>query len=1035
MDAKQAVMGGVAAVVLAGAGWMVYRSQAVETLPEARKRLAAEIQAQRVAEVKAAPAPPKRLTITRTPTPSGPPPAPTFAFHPNYGKLTPLEGAALTGAPAERTDAPAAGKEPPVNGSDTAYSVSASTLQLEGPQGIVKAIRIAPDQKRFAAAGSDLKIRIWDLPAGKLQRTISGPMKTVMALAWSADGKRIAAGQRGGMIQVFDTATGKPVMDLQGHTEGINGLEYLKDGRLVSAGCDGAFRVWGPKGEVLVNEGMYPSCMLGLAVDPLGKTALVGGAEGGAHLVDIGTGKVITAIPNVHQQVWSTSFAEDGKLAVVYQAKGPVIVYDIAAGKQIKERTLGAYPQQVRMTAGGKMAAIGYGGAVTLWEPGADKVIASLRGPETTVWALDVSQDGRYVLAAGGGDASEPGTRVGADSRVHLFDMKAGKTVVAGGAVGGKVFAVDPAFHIGVMGGAGGKLSLFDPRTQQGTGELAAHEGAVVSAAFSADGKQLLTAGDDKLLKVWDVATKQEVGEIALPGAPAAAVWTGKEEVVAAVGTQLLAYQVGSGGEGRLVGKSAGGTLKFLLASADGTKLLASSAGGPVAVFATAGGAPVVLDRPTNEPLSAVYLSEDGAHAVTFDAGYGLVFFETQEGKHFEQMRQDAPKTVYALAAGPQPGEVAVYSHERGLMVFHAATGRMLAHEKHDERPGMAVAYERGGSLVVMAGEGGELRKEEMAVGQLMPWAGSRESLSITPDGKRAATQRPGGTAVDGSYVAVWDLATGALVMQAATGHKLVYDGPTAFSPDGRSVAAASLTHAMVLDTTTGKVTGQATAEKGAFKVIGMSPDGVTLAGSMVTNNGYGEQGDGEITLYDLSTGKEKRKLPRIGAPLQKIVWSPDGKRVVAVTKARDSQPQWASEEHGFYLMDAETGTLVHKFVTPGRDPAQAMYSADGKLLSLIDTVGMWQVLDASTFEPVHLRKMGHARLIAGMSEDGTVAFAGNFETPVMVWDAVKGVERTYPAHLLEYGALPFVRDGVPMVITVNGTSAMVDAYVPTEGK
>ena len=98
--------------------------------------------------------------------------------------------------------------------------------QLE-PSGIVRSIQTVPssnsvrkivwnplDNQRFAIAGFDKFIELWDVRAPRPTSKISCPTDNVDA-SWSPDGSYIAVGNYGNQLCVFDTRETKMVKKMQ----------------------------------------------------------------------------------------------------------------------------------------------------------------------------------------------------------------------------------------------------------------------------------------------------------------------------------------------------------------------------------------------------------------------------------------------------------------------------------------------------------------------------------------------------------------------------------------------------------------------------------------------------------------------------------------------------------------------------------------------------------------------------------------------------------------------------------------------------
>ncbi len=102
---------------------------------------------------------------------------------------------------------------------------------------------------------------------------------------------------------------------------------------------------------------------------------------------------------------------------------------------------------------------------------------------------------------------------------------------------------------------------------------------------------------------------------------------------------------------------------------------------------------------------------------------------------------------------------------------------------------------------------------------------------------------------------------------------RLIQD-PT-LSPDGRRLAFSALTRLYVMDLPSGSPTAILPQGKRAFQPS-WSPDGATLA--YATWSG----GEGHIEKVPASGGSPER-LTRVAAFYSDPVWSPDGKRIVAL--------------------------------------------------------------------------------------------------------------------------------------------------------
>jgi WD40 repeat protein len=161
---------------------------------------------------------------------------------------------------------------------------------------------------------------------------------------------------------------------------------------------------------------------------------------------------------------------------------------------------------------------------------------------------------------------------------------------------------------------------------------------------------------------------------------------------------------------------------------------------------------------------------------------------------------------------------------------------------------------------------------------------------ALSPDGTRfAAVTAPPGVwelAAPGQ-VRAWDTGSGQEVLRFKTGPYAYLGAALAYSPDGKSLAAASRfeTSLKLRDAASGELLLELAGQGGRLWDFAYSPDGARLASASE---------DGKVRLWDVAAGGPKggrapaRVLQGIGAPLGQVAFSADGRLVSAVRVGQD---------------------------------------------------------------------------------------------------------------------------------------------------
>jgi WD40 repeat protein/tRNA A-37 threonylcarbamoyl transferase component Bud32 len=711
-------------------------------------------------------------------------------------------------------------------------STGRTTATLREHRAVVNSMAFSPDGARLATASSDWSLKVWDAKSGTELFTLRGHGGPVRAVVYRSEGKELVSVSDDGSVKTWDAVNGPQGLRLP-VALGVFALSPNNRRLAVaSKGKDGRISVW----DTLAGD------KLAELPEPAGRVARLWFSQDSERLITAQVVAEKNEEARLLVQVWNPTTGEqllnqpEEKLAeafslasaTAFPAHAAILAgmvgipsAHVAAGAPLGSQmwighaASGGDLSQAKLAYSSDRRWVAIAGAedVKVWDSTSGRVVDIPRAAAESVETLALSSDGRWLAVSGPNRLARLGSIY---SIVEVWDVPAKQIRFL--CLGHKKVVQQMAFNAETPGMPGSllataaadlnvmvwDLSLSEAqRLNPPSGPerirstplftLAGHTQPIQSVTFSADKKRLASVSCDPEhrrgeLKIWDLATGQDVLTLPEAGTDAHFAFGGRRLVLAGVD----AVKVWDGTPGReiLTRPDAGRGVAF---SADGRWLALCGLDDSIAIWDTRGwrlshvckgqsagnddGHRQLVRRAIFSPDSRLLASasNDGT-AKVWDVGTATVRC-TFRGHHDE---------VLDLAFSPDGDRIVSASADETAKVWSAHTATEIsAFSGHTDRV-LGVGFSPDGRRVASAGDDNTVRVWDAANGKEL-FLGRHEDavnrVAFSPDGRWLAS------AGEDRCVKLWEAATGKEMRSLRAHRDSVRD--VAFTPDSKRLISA----------------------------------------------------------------------------------------------------------------------------------------------------------------------------------------------------------------------------------------------------
>lgn len=897
---------------------------------------------------------------------------------------------------------------------------------------------LSPDGRTVATGADDQTVVLWDVDTRRQLHTLRDHNAGLTCGAFSPDGKRLVTADGDSTAIVWEVASGRRIRSL-GHAEWqVCGAAYTADGRQIVTATNKQVCFWNAaSGKMLRSISAGRENIIHMAISPKADrvvTAMGDESHSSAVLWEASSGrKLQTIAAPAGKKIARVAFTPDGNAVGLIQdpdsKQSQIVVWSAETGQELRAISDPTNFSAVAFSQDGKQAAAAAYNQILLWDPATGRKTREIQGLTTSLATVAISPDASRLLLCG--MLKRPAIMVDAATRNWLYtfteqdDSKPENVQAAAFSPDGNQFVV----------AAGHSAIIRDTATGREIRRWRNKYGDVHTVSYSADGKQILGCSSTNAATIWEASSGKKLRTFeASSWIQAAAISPNGRQVVTGGGQksgELILWDVQSGEKLRTL---RGHTIPVVSVafSPDGRQVLSAASDMEGGSHNKA----ILWDVATGESVHVLSAGPKGCKAAAFsrDGRYVFTLEQKSEGMEPEGIvvwDRETGQRLRSLAGGGTGLESMALSNDGRLLLTGAYSQAIL----WDIEQGTVLNTYQGNcgeihslhftadATHLLSGSGGSEDAAlvwDVKTGHVVDSFRSRvaavRAVAFSPDGKRVAAASDG----FGGTIAIWDLTSGQIQTVLGGHGDREHIHKIAFRADGRRIAVlVGEQRIVVWDPTARRQVCVCKVPNGQILDMAFSPDGRQIAAV----GGPNPEQPGEVTLFDLASGRPADHFAAHTKAASAVAFSPDGrqmitgsadataiiwelaghtKKLVLEDKAKqrtdrveslhftpDGQQVLVGYFGSAILWNATTGAKLRDF----SDCNAAAFSRDGRVLAgwLGDRVVSYDLAEGKLLRVM----LGHTSAVTSLAiaPGGRHLLTSSLDGTSRLWDLEKGEE------------------------------------------